>query len=386
MKSFASLAILACMQPLAALAAVSHPVSTDVYRAMLHYRGTPGAEHSVPFTDAAMGTPGLLAQMLTDASSPYSELNDAPGFTNEVWWPDFVERIAPGLPYDAALQSMQWQLGLTRARPGIDIDVTPEQVAAYRGREAAAGAVKAGIPVGIYATALDRHYPNVATAAKEAVAVQLLAEQMEAFPRERWDSAAIRGELYERYTQSLPRLPDISEEETHYLMGILTTSIASGVTSLHQGTPQLPAAYRVARLTAAYADASGYTSDRPLCKDDAPAPGRPRGREAVSGTQALCFVAATDRGVLAWYRHEVRREHARILAGPRQQQKHDKTGLLTLLGIVMPVLDLAALVEVAEASAAAEIAEARLESAEATAEADAALQRSTRLTCGVRAP
>ncbi|MGA7437596.1 MAG: hypothetical protein WBW32_05655, partial [Luteibacter sp.] len=113
------------------------------------------------------------------------------------------------------------------------------------------------------------------------------------------------------------------------------------------------------------------------------APGRPRGHEALS-EPALCFVAATDRGVLGWYRGEIRREHQNLVSALGPSRHRDKTGLLTLLGIAIPLLDVAALVEAAELSVAAEIAETHVD-AEAVAEAEAAAVRSARLACGVRA-
>ncbi|MGA7440217.1 MAG: hypothetical protein WBW32_19000, partial [Luteibacter sp.] len=265
MKSLARLALWAGMSPLSALAALEHPVTADIYREMLRMRGTPGAAHAVPFHEAAQGTVGLLAQMLRDPASPYSELIPAPDFTNEVWWPDLADRVAKGLPSTATLQSMQWQLGLTKARPGVDVEVTAEQVRAFRGREAAASAVKAGVSIGVFATALDRHYPRISIAAKEAVAVMLLGEQMAAHPRERWEAMDIRGDLHDRYTAGSERLPALSGEDSDYLMDLVTAAIAAGTMSVADGVQQLPAAYRVARVAAAYKDATGYLSDQPLC-------------------------------------------------------------------------------------------------------------------------
>ncbi|MGN6481547.1 hypothetical protein [Luteibacter sp.] len=383
MKSLARLALLAGILPLPAFAALEHPVTADVYREMLRLRGTPGTTHAVPFSEAALGTSGLLAQMLQDPASPYSELVLAPAFTNDVWWPELADRVAEGLPFDATLQSMQWQLGLTKARPGIDVDVSAEQVRAFRGREAAASAVKAGISPQVFTTALDRHASRISIAAKEAVAVMLLGEQMAANPRDRWEAMNIRGNLHARYTVGSNRLPVLSDEDDEYLMSLVTAAIASGTMSVADGVQQLPAAYRVARAAAAYRDATGYVSSRPLCAADAPAPGHSRGSDALA-EPALCFVAATDRGVLGWYREEIHREHERLRNQAARSGNHDKTGLLTLLGIALPVLDVAALVEAAELSVATEIAETSAQ-ADAAIEADAAAARSSRLICGVRA-
>ena len=384
MLKLARLALLAGIMPVTALAAVEHPLNADIYREYLRYRGTPNTTNEAPFGEVAVGTPALLQDMLHDVHSPYSEIQPAPRFANTIAWPDFVDGLAGQPTHHDVLQTMQWQLGLTKARPGIDIDVGPADERAYKGKEAAANALKAGISAQVFTTALDRHYPRLTIAAKEAVAVQLLGEQMATTPPDQWDAMAIRPSLFKRYVAGGKSLPDISEDDSQYLASLLSMALSTGDMSMHDGVQQLPAAFRVARATAAYRDATGYIDDRARCHGNAPAPGLPHSREALSEDGRLCIIAATDRGVLGWYRYEVRREHALLRQLAEQPRHRDKTGLLTMLGILLPLMDLAALVEFAEASVAGEIADAS-GTAETQAEAEAAATRSSSLTCGVRA-
>jgi hypothetical protein len=384
MKSFARLAVLASVLPLSALATVKHPLTSDIYAEMVRFRSTPGSTHTVPFSRAAFGTAGLLGKMLETPSSPYSELTTKPDFTNMIWWPAFVERMAGSRPYESVLSTLQWQQGLTKARPGIDVDVSTEQKAAYLGINAAANAIKAGLTPEVYMAALNRHSDMPTVAANEAVAVQLLGELMALVPREKWEANAIRGELYERYTVGGSHVPELTTGETNYLASILGFALSKGGSSQRDGVQQLPAVFRVARAAAAYKDALGFISSRPICDGNAPAAGLPHLFEAASEDPRLCFIAATDRGVLDWYRHEGRREREHIRDVTRRQYgNHDKTGLLTLFNLVMPLMDLAAFVEYAEASVIDDLA-ASTTLRELDEAAEEASSRTSRLACGVR--
>src|ERR1700754_2253813 len=64
----------------------------------------------------------LLNQLLVSPTSPYSETVDAPGLTNDVDWPDVLARLPGEVSSASAVAVLHWDLGLTRARPGRDVE------------------------------------------------------------------------------------------------------------------------------------------------------------------------------------------------------------------------------------------------------------------------
>ncbi|QWT19154.1 hypothetical protein KPL74_15550 [Bacillus sp. NP157] len=379
MMSLRTCAMLACLAPLPVTAAIAPSIQTDVYRELLKYRVDGPHDDRVTFSDAALGTPALLRMLLVDARSPYSELVAMPDMLNELWWEDFSSRIAPGQPPGSVLEALQWQLGLTKARPGREVDVSRVDAAAFRGVEAAAGAIKAGIPYDVFMKAWDMNPSGVTLAAHDAVALQLLREQMARTPRSMWPALGIESSVLDRYMAARSG-DDISHDDAEYLVGIVTMALRSRDPGTGtDGKPRLPAAYRIARTAAAYKDIRGYFRGSPLCVNHDPNDDLPRDASAYDDNSPLCFVGATDRAVLAWYRSEWRLERQRI---PIHENAHPTWHRAMLIfGLAMPLMDIAALVEFSEASVAGDMAET---SGLEDAEAEAADARASSLSCGVR--
>jgi hypothetical protein len=375
MMSLRWLALAACTLPLSAQATRPLTLHDDIHGAMVRAMINAGSYDALPDDRPGGRTRHLLAQLLERPGELYSPLVASPGFTNEVWWQGFVGTFDPGLREEDVLHGLQRQLGLTKARPGIDVTVTPGDDTVFRGREVAASARKAGIDITIFNKVLDMHAPRVVEAAHDAVALQMLHDDMARVPRGQWAAQGIDAASYERY-MAASHADELREDDTRYLASLVATAVRSrGISVNARGEPQLPAAFRLARAAAAFKDRGGYYSARPYCVAGTVHPGRPRDASAFNHNQPLCFIDATDRDVVRWFHHEARLEHR----GLRIHENTHGTLARTLLifGLVMPLMDLAAFVEVAEASAARELA---------GADADAAGARATGLLCGTRTP
>lgn len=362
----------ACLFPIAATAAIPPPLPADIHRELVRFRADTG--------DVAQGTAGLLRALLESPSSPYSEPTAEPYLVNEIWWDDFVPQVDHGRGTEAVVNTLRWQLGLTKARPGKEIEVSPEQSIAFRGAEAAANAIKAGIDPDLFAKAWDMNPTHVTVAAHDAVALQIVREQMAAAPREAWPSLAIDPAVIDRYMRARNG-GEILADDADYLSSVVSAAIQSGTSSTGaDGTLQLPAAFRVARVAAAYKDALGYFGAEPYCIGGEPSPRLATGPGALDDNRPLCFVGATDRGVLAWYREESRLD----LSGARihENTKEGWSRALTILGIITPIMDLAAFVEFAEAAASEQALDLEGSAGSAASEAS---QRLSRLMCEVRA-
>jgi hypothetical protein len=164
---------------------------------------------------------------------------------------------------------------------------------------------------------------------------------------------------------------DVTDEDSHYLGAVLRGALSSrALPYASGGLPSgLPTVYRVARVAAAYEDASGYTGG-PTCTDanpPDPEPGKP-----------FCFAAATDRAVRSWYRREVL----------WQQERHETSTQESLfekavhwLAPIVFLLDGIAFLELAEESIASELL-----ADESITQEDAALatERAEIITCRIR--
>ncbi|MDF3980398.1 hypothetical protein P3W24_00085 [Luteibacter sp. PPL201] len=359
-------------------APIDHPLTADIYRELVRFQSS---ERGKPFDEATWGTAGLLTRLLVDPGSPYSDVVDTPSFTNETWWPAFTQRVGSHLPnaFAGTLATLRWQTGLTKARPDIDLAVTAADTVAFGGREAAANAKKADLSPAIFRQARLRHPSRPTAAAREAVAMQLLREQMKQVPREQWEAMAIRKDVARRYMSDDIDYPAATSDRA-YLMSILHMAIRTGSMSISpEGTQRLPAALRVARAAAAYKDALGYFGG-PYCTDSKPSTGRPIDSSAFDHNSPLCFVAATDRAVHHWYRHEARLEAS---GRPLHENNHDGWNTLSRwINGFMGLIEIATLTEFSEALAAE-----ALDAEEAAASTEApAPRRLAPLICGVRRP
>jgi len=350
MKSSLGAALVAALLSASAVAAPLPRV--DAYGAFLREQIRQVGPAQALDTDTAQ----FVARFLDTPSSPYSALVEQPEFTNTVWWNDYVDTLRPlGIDgADAALATLQWQGGFTKARPGHEVTVSDAAVRAYRGREAAANAIKAGIDPDIFWQARDMSGTAITAAAGYALALQLLREAMATHAPADYGRAAIRPDVLTRYLgQTHPdRIP---EADLRYLSDLLRGAIQRRDAAV-TGTPgqRLPAAYRLARVTAAYADSKGYYSSRAFCANDAPAPGQPLGADALEADRPLCFIAATDRGVHAWFRRQLRIDALRLRI--HENTHNGFAHLAHLLGTVLILMDFVSFVEIADALVADRLA------------------------------
>jgi hypothetical protein len=370
MKSHLRLAFLAGLLPLAATAADSR----DIYRDFVRFRSQHlGADRAFDST-----THGFLGQLVDDPTAFYTELSGTPRITNEIWWSLFLDGIPgdPALASRSALEALKWQSGLSKARPGVDVLVDDKAIAAYGNREAAANARKAGVDPDIFLKAADMNGTMKTVAAGYAVALQIVRDQMKAYQPADYARRAIRPDVLDRYMkQTYPER--ITEYDERYLQDILRYEIGRNGSATDAGSRHaLPAAYRVARTAAAYADRAGYISSRSYCAINEPAAWLPRNAEAWQYSQPLCFIAATDRAVQSWYRHELRREKAAL----HQRGHAASSPVMHLIGTVLALVDVVSFIEVVEAVVAEDLASA---GAIDEAGAEFASNRSTRLACRI---
>jgi hypothetical protein len=376
MKPLLRLACLAALLPFPALAA--DPTTVDVYRELVRHRtATLGVDKAF-----AHDTRQYVSRFLENPDSQYSALRDDPPITNEVWWYDFVD----SLPIDAsnkseaALEMLQWQGGFTKARIGIDVVVDDASIVAFRNGYAAANAIKAGVDADIFWKARDFNGALSTLAAGQAVALQLLRDQIHSYAPDTYEARGIKPDVLTRYLNQIypGSLPDSDED---YLSSLLYYALSDNSFTIDsKGRRQLPAAYRVARVAAAYADAGGYLIPSGFCVGNDPSKHLPTGSAATEGAAPPCFVAATDQAVQSWYRRKMRHEEASVRRahhGPDEAQQR----VQFWFGVVLSLIDVAGFVEFAEANLVNELSAEGALAEEAAAVVE---ERASQLTCRIR--
>jgi len=306
----------------------------DAYRIMADARAParlPSADDEEPdapspYVDFITGSQRVLGELLAQPGSPYSQLLAVPSWSGEPWWASAAERIAPGaLSSTEACAALQHQVGATKARPGHEVTVTPGSRRLYKGREAAANAMKAGIDADIFERALLRHPHRFTQAAAEAVAIQLVRDRAATTPVAHHLALNIRADVVGRYLGR--SAASFSLEDGHYVGELFRHAVRTGRPTFNErGERQIPAVFRVARVAAAYADRRGYSRAGGYCHGNAPA-WKPLPASAKPlAYRPLCFVAATDRAVYEWYLQKARFEAAEAmpvdepLPGPRSNE------------------------------------------------------------------
>jgi hypothetical protein len=375
MKRTCWLALAAALLPAAAAAV---PVgSIDVYRELLRFRTKPGHEHTALLGDSAMGTKRLLKNLLEKPHSLYSKPLPDPPFASEPWWQAFSREVAPDAanPSLAALDALRYQFGVTKARPGLDVMVTERDIAAFRSREVAANALKAGVDADIFWKAFEMNGSKTTIAAAEAVAVQMLRDLMYATPKSRWAANAIRGDVHDRY-MAQDRPDRLSESDIGYLANIASYALRKGGPTLgyQHGDNQLPIAFRIARVGAAYKDSRGYYASS-YCTNDRHDKDLPIGSSGLGYHAPLCFIDATDRAVLAWFQGESALQASGIRIHENHHEGWSRLGMW--IGQIFMYMDFAAFAEVVEAAVADEV----VETAEARGVFDAAEDDAGSLLC-----
>ncbi|HVI54724.1 MAG TPA: hypothetical protein VM621_06695 [Luteibacter sp.] len=377
MKCVLRLACVAALLPCPALAA--KPTAVDIHHQLIRYRvAEEGVGRALDYS-----TREFVANFLEDPDSPYSALRGAPPIANEIWWSDFVD----SLPFNAAdkpavaLDMLQWQSGFTKARPGIEVAVDAAAARRYRGREVAANAIKAGVDADIFWKASDMNGAMSTVAAGHAVALQLLRELSRMKATTDDDQAhGIKPDVLARYlAQRNPQ--NIDENDQRYLADLLRYAISKGDFTVDtDGHRQLPAAYRVARVAAAYRDAKGYINANGYCLGNEPHPREPSGSDATEYNRPLCFVAATDRAVQSWFRRQMREEASSVRLA-HQATDTASARLSFWLNTVLVLTDLAPFVEIGEAAVVDEMVGAGALAEDGAAFAE---DRANQLTCRIR--
>lgn len=348
-------------------------IDVDVFQALQRERA---ARRGVSTTEKQTHA-SLIRAMLLDPSSPYSELQPAPFFMNDVAWATAVSSL-PGPPItdQQALDVMRWDLGLTKARPDIDVAVGSGE--GFRDRFVAASARKADVDPDIFWHMLTlTGYRHSTKAAYYAVAMQMLRRQMAEVPARRHAALGIDAATFQRVMQAY-HLGQVPEHDLRYLSTLVQHRLihwrVGGKAST--GLRELPVAFRIARVAAAYRDADGYFMGAP-CTPDALPDKQVAGSGQPGDYRDLCLVAATDRAVHRWYLQEMRNE-ARL----RPDRRHARSSqlLASLIAMVMPLFEMANILEVMEAAVADDLLAA---DAIGVDEAEVAAERADLLTCRI---
>ncbi|MDF3980402.1 hypothetical protein P3W24_00105 [Luteibacter sp. PPL201] len=285
-------------------ASIEHPIPpppVDTYRALVGAR-SPDPDELSPYDDFLSGARRVLSEMMARPDDPYSDPLDDTAWMDTSWWHALTTRLSnEGITSDrVALVTLQHQLGATKARPGREIDLTPDAIERFGNPYTAANARKAGIDADLFERARRRHPTHTTRAAAEAVAVQLIRDRASRASREYHAALNIRDDLVERYLDD--RDDPLSAADRHHLGEVLRHATYAGQPSFNAaGERQLPAAYRVARVAAAYADSQGDLRPGGYCKGTEPRRRRISVRAHHLAYRPLCFVAATDRAVYDWY-------------------------------------------------------------------------------------
>ena len=343
------------------LVAVNSSMATSILR--LYDEERVATIHTV---DTLTGTrPWLIGQMLAEPSSPYSDLVERPPFTNEITWQEVVDTLSPGMDEAAVLDGLRKELGITRARPWID--VMPAR--GFRDAFVSANATKAAIDADIFWHVLDMFgYANAERFSSHAVGLQVLREQMATVPADRQDELGIYGDVQSRIMRA--HHPDqLIAHDLRYLDALVKHRLR------HQEEDSgLPIAWRIARTAAAFRDARGYIGGPP-CRPDATPHPRYAGTGKEGDERTPCFVASTDRAVHRWYTKEMRRPL------PRPDAPHSGMARIgALLGALLPLLDIFAMAEVVEAVSAEDVV---TEAAIARSDTDLAIERDLTLSCRI---
>lgn len=332
------------------------------------------ADGSAPGTTARSNA-STVRDLLVDPSSPYSDVKTTPALVNSIEWQDVLDGFqAKGLTQQDALAVLHWDLGMSRARIGIDVPV--DTAGGYRDRFVAASARKADVDADIFWQMLDlTGFRHSATAAYYAVGLQILRSQVRATPLERRAALGIDTDVFDR-VMTARRLDQLADYDLRYLSTLIQHRLVHWRpgSKASTGLRELPVSYRIARVAAAYRDAEGYFVGAPCYANGTPAP-NVAGTGAAGDPRDLCFVAATDRAVHRWYLEEAR---AQSRPRAREMPRNGMALLGAIIGVVFPLLEFASALEVTEAVVADDLVSTR---ALAVEDAEIAAERADLLTC-----
>jgi hypothetical protein len=291
-----------------------HPPAGDFIGELISertWRTTPSAS---PLHDDA----DVERLSLVDPANLYTDLAPLTEATMDGTWRSAWALLAYQgfhMPLLQTQTSFRWDLGLTRARPGIEMPAlhsAPELGKPW----VAANLVKAGIDRDLFVQARLVAGPgNGLIAANLAVSAQLLREKIEA--------ATTAGDTYTGlWSAPLDRIVaaraafSLTDVETSYLMRLLENELSTRRTpsiSVY-GRRHLPTAIRVARAAAAYRSET-YSQPFPCSDNGAFVPGV-AATSLTDTTGTFCFADMIDRRVLRWYATALRDELAAMREDP----------------------------------------------------------------------
>ncbi|NID04545.1 hypothetical protein HBF26_06590 [Luteibacter jiangsuensis] len=320
------------------------------------------------------GTASLMRDILVDPASPYSDTKASPDLLNELHWRATLDALGNRVASEReALEVLYWDLGVTKAPPQVGTEAAAAR--SFRDPFVAAGARKADVDADIFWHMLDvTGYAHSTKAAYYAVALQILRRQMQDIVPERRAALGVHADVFAR-VMAARQDEEMSPHDLRYLSALVQHRMLhwrpGGRAST--GLRELPVAYRIARIAAAYRDARGYFTGPPCHLDGSPVM-RTAGTGAEGDRRDLCFAGATDRAVHRWYVEEVR-----FQAMPRPRRPPEHTSLFSAIALLaLPLLEMAPVLEFVEAVVADELVAAEAIEAE---DAAAATDRADLMTC-----
>lgn len=276
-----------------------HPPAGDFVSELLSeraWRATPSASPLHDDTD-------VERHSLLDPANLYTDLAPLTTRTMDTTWRSAWSLLTAQGFHMALLQtqtSFRWDLGLTRARPGIEIPSLHGMTEPGR-PWVTANRMKAGIDRDIFEQArLLAGAGNGLIAANLAVAGQLLREKITA-AQAAGDGYAGLWSAPLDHMMSARTAFALSDVETSYLMRLLENELSTrrSPTMSVYGRRQVATVIRVARVAAAYRSGT-YGEPFPCSDDGAFVPGVAATRREDT-THPFCFADMIDRRVLAWY-------------------------------------------------------------------------------------
>ena len=292
-------------------------------------------------------SPGILDEdyarklLLTTPGSPYSSMRSVDVSELDASWKEAMGRAGYGA--DESLDVYARRMGLTKARPRLDVDMRPSY-AAYD-PFIAAQAIKAAVDEDIFCQSVSyTGFHNSALAANYAVGAQILRDKLYRVPLEKHDEFNLRADVLERF-MALEAQDVIDEYDGDYLQRLLKAEITDfrpGV-SPSLDVDYLPAQFRVARVAAAYHDQTGYFGGFPCLPSGAHNPAF-AGSGMEGDTRALCFVDATDQDTYAWYLGQLKDQMAGIKRYPDNEKESVILKLLMPVAIISEVAGIASFI------------------------------------------
>ncbi|MFM0201324.1 hypothetical protein PQR53_15800 [Paraburkholderia fungorum] len=249
----------------------------------------------------------LAEDFMENPISAYSEIKKMPIEINTLEWNvalgKFNQDNRVNLTLEESIRLFANENGLTKARPGIEVDIHPFPPGydANEGSLIVANATKARVDADIFYKSNYVFGPRYTTvAAKFAVAAQILRDLIKEVAPVELEVNGIRKDVLDRFlSEAVYNEALLSEYDKSYLMNLLHNQLRSSDSksaNIREGGFVPPAQFRVARVAAAYREMQGYLASYPCTME-----GENRNPE---GKGEMCFANMTDKALYSWYKHE----------------------------------------------------------------------------------